>query len=106
MAKNMIILEGTIIGEPRLRSTKTGVEVANLTLLVEDGDPSNTYHIIITKWGKHAIDYATQYSKGTKVVVNGKLLLRTRLINKDGSEEDPFQFKEMEIRAENVYPLA
>lgn len=73
MEKNLTTLVGTILDEPTLRTTKSGVNVSNFFLKVDSDVPKNEFTICITAWGANAIHCKTLYSRGNRIKVNGKL---------------------------------
>lgn len=73
MAKNLVIVEGLVLDEPPLRSTKGGLEVTNFMLEVQDPEPDSSINVCVTAFGKQAIHCATNIPRGSKVRINGKL---------------------------------
>jgi|ERR1039457_2854910 single-stranded DNA-binding protein len=104
MAKNTTILEGTILNEPKLRSTRSGVDVSNFTLMIEGEELNSSFKIGITAWGKSAVECAFRLKRGARVCVNGKLGMRSRVLYVDGVPEKIIE--EMEVQAENVFSVS
>lgn len=76
MAKsvNQVILLGRLTRDPEIRTTTTGKQIANFSLAVDKGGADGGADFFdITAWEKLA-DLVTQYvSKGSKVLVQGRL---------------------------------
>ena len=86
---NRSILVGRLTNDPDLRFTPNGVAVANFTLAVErdrtneDGTRSADF-VPIVAWQKNAENVATYMTKGSPVLVEGRIQVRT--YEKDGEK--------------------
>lgn len=86
---NKIILTGRLTKDAELRYTPgKGTPVTTFSMAVDDGfgDNKKTYFFNIVVWGKSAEAVAQYTSKGSKVLVNGKLTNRDYQA-KDGTKK-------------------
>lgn len=86
---NKIILTGRLAKDAELRYTPgKGTPVTTFSMAVDDGfgDNKKTYFFNIVVWGKSAEAVAQYTSKGSKVLVNGKLTNRDYQA-KDGTKK-------------------
>lgn len=86
---NKLILTGRLTKDPELRYTPgKGTAVTNFSMAVDDGfgDNKKTYFFNVVVWGKSAETVAQYTSKGSKVLVNGKLTNRDYQA-KDGTKK-------------------
>jgi len=84
--ENMTCLVGNLTGDPELRYTQNGIAVANFTVAVQerkfdktrneyvDGD---TLFLRASVWREFAENIAGSLTKGTRVIVTGKLRQRS-----------------------------
>lgn len=85
---NRVTLIGNLGGNPELRSTQNGMEVANFSVatkevfLKDNQKMENTEWHRIVVWGKLAKSCATYLHKGSSVCVEGRL--QTRKYAKNG----------------------
>ena len=81
---NIVILSGNLGRDPESRFTTSGKKVVNFSLAVNDGYGENkkTYWIDIVCWDKQADTVEEYLSKGSKVLVEGRMQVRT--YEKDG----------------------
>ena len=84
---NKVILVGRLTKEPELRGTQTGKSVASFTLAVDSGfgDNKKTDFIPIVVWGNPAEFCAKYLTKGSKILVDGKIQVRN-YDNKEGKK--------------------
>ena len=84
---NKVILTGRLTKEPEVRYTPTGKAVASFTLAVDNGFGENkkTDFIPIVVWGNSAEFCGNNLNKGSKVLVDGRLQVRS-YDAKDGSK--------------------
>ena len=86
---NKIILMGRLVKDPDVRYTSTGKVVAGFTLAVErpfkgqDGKKESDF-IQCQLWGKQAEAFGNYFSKGQRVLIEGRLQIR-KYEAKDGS---------------------
>lgn len=74
---NVVLLSGNLARDPEMRYTPTGKAVTEFTIAVNEGtgDKRVTYFIDCQAWEKTAEIVAEQARKGTRVVVEGGLLV-------------------------------
>ena len=84
---NKVILTGRLTKEPEVRYTPNGKAVASFTLAVDNGFGENkkTDFIPIVVWGNSAEFCGNNLNKGSKVLVDGRLQVRS-YDAKDGSK--------------------
>lgn len=84
---NKVILVGRLTKEPEVRYTPTGKAVASFALAVDNGFGENkkTDFIPIVVWGNSAEFCGNNLNKGSKVLVDGRLQVRS-YDAKDGSK--------------------
>ena len=84
---NKVILVGRLTKEPEVRYTPNGKAVASFTLAVDNGFGENkkTDFIPIVVWGNSAEFCGNNLNKGSKVLVDGRLQVRS-YDAKDGSK--------------------
>ena len=77
---NRVVLMGNLTREPQIRQIQSGTSVADLALATSDvsrdknGQPvERTCYVDIVTWGKQAEACAKHLSKGSSVVVEGRL---------------------------------
>jgi single-strand DNA-binding protein len=87
-----VTVVGNLTGDPELRFTPSGVAVANFRLAVtprvREGDSwkdADTSFFRINVWRQQAENVAETLTKGTRVIVTGKL--RHRTWQTDGGEQ-------------------
>lgn len=99
---NRIIIMGRLTRDPELRRTGSGLPVANFSVAVDRDFPSQsgekeTDFIDCVAWRKPA-EFVTKYfTKGSLIVVSGRLQIRTWQ-DKDGNKR-----RTAEIVADSVY---
>lgn len=98
---NKVILQGRLTADPELKSTQSGVSVAQFTLAVErdyakDGNKETDF-IDIVAWRNTAEFVSRYFSKGKMMIVSGSLQKRS-YENKDGDKRYV-----TEVVADNVY---
>lgn len=79
MSTNKVTLTGRLIKEAELKFTSgKGTAVATFTLAVDDGfgDKKSTDFIPVVVWGKSGEAVANYTSKGSRVLVNGRIKTR------------------------------
>ena len=99
---NKVFFQGNLTKDPDYRNTPSGVAVCTLTVANNRrvGEKEETTFIDVTIWGKSA-DYCRNYlSKGSSVLIEGRLTLETWQ-NKDGNSRS-----KIAITAENVQGLS
>ncbi len=76
---NSVILLGRLTKTPEVKYTSTAKVVCQFTLAVDDGygDNKTTSFIPIVVWGKTAEMCGNNLDKGHRVVVNGRLQIRS-----------------------------
>lgn len=81
---NIVIVSGNLGRDPESRVTTNGKKVVNFSLAVNDGYGENrkTYWFDVVSWDKTADSVESYLSKGSKVLVEGRLQVRT--YEKDG----------------------
>lgn len=78
MSLNHVFLQGRLVRDVELRSTQSGTSVATLTIAVDrdyarDGASDKTDFVNVVCW-KQTAEFASKYmSKGSMVVVSGRL---------------------------------
>lgn len=112
---NRVILLGNITKEVELRTTNSGSNIANISIAtnesVKNGETwenLTTFHDVIA-FGKNAENIAKFFSKGSKILVEGKLSKR-EWTDKNGVKRYPvevivntFEFVEKKVQKENDY---
>jgi single-strand DNA-binding protein len=100
-----VTVVGNLTGDPELRFTPSGVAVANFRLAVtprvREGDSwkdADTSFFRINVWRQQAENVAETLTKGTRVIVTGKL--RNRSWQTDGGEQRTV----IEIEADELGP--
>ena len=99
---NVAIIMGRLTRDPELRRTSSGKPVASFTVAVDrdyapDGQEKETDFIDCVAWNGTAEFVQKYFTKGSMIVVNGRLQLRN-WTDKDGNKR-----KSAEILAGNVY---
>jgi single-strand DNA-binding protein len=101
-----VTLIGNLTADPELRSTPTGLEVANLRLAVtprtrqDDGSwtqGETSFHTIVV-WRDQATNTVETLTKGTRVIVVGRPKERT------WTDADGLDHQVIEVDAEEVGP--
>lgn len=99
---NRCIIAGRMVKDPELRTTQSGISVASFTLAVERDIKSKngekeTDFIDVVAW-RHTAEYLCKYiSKGSMVVVSGRLQIRSWK-DRDGNNR-----RNSDIHAEQIY---
>lgn len=99
---NRCIIAGRMVKDPELRTTQSGISVASFTLAVERDIKSKngekeTDFIDVVAW-RHTAEYVCKYiSKGSMVVVSGRLQIRSWK-DRDGNNR-----RSSDIQAEQIY---
>lgn len=99
---NRCIVAGRMVKDPELRTTQSGISVASFTLAVERDIKSKngekeTDFIDVVAW-RHTAEYVCKYiSKGSMVVVSGRLQIRSWK-DRDGNNR-----RNSDIQAEQIY---
>jgi single-strand DNA-binding protein len=100
---NHIVIMGRLTRDPEVRATGSGITVCNFTVAVDrdftgkDGGEKETDFIDCVAWRKTA-EFVTKYfTKGSMIVVSGRLQVRSWTDN-DGNKR-----RNAEIVADNVY---
>lgn len=72
---NLVVLSGNLGKDPEERKTTTGTTVVSLSLATKDGygDKEKTNWHYVTVFGKVAENCAKYLSKGSKVLVQGRI---------------------------------
>ena len=77
---NLVVVSGRLAKDP-LVYTQSGMACTNLTVAVGDGQDKQgqdrTQFIQVSVWGKQAEAVANNLAKGSQVIVNGKLIVRS-----------------------------
>lgn len=101
--KNKVQLAGRLGMDPEVRTTANGMKMAKLSLAVNEsyknqqGDwVKQTQWFNIVAWGKMAQSIADNCSKGSEVLIEGRLLTR-EYTDKTGAKK-----RSMEIHAQNI----
>ena len=99
---NVICLQGRLVHDPSLKQTNAGASVTNFAIAVErnragqDGQRGVDY-IDVVAW-RHTAEFVCKYlTKGSMVVVNGRLETRS-YEDKNGNKRKSF-----EVIADNVH---
>lgn len=94
---NRVILVGNLTRDPETRFTQNGTAVANFGIATNRkyGDKEETFFGEVTAWGKLAETCGQYISKGSKVLIDGRL--STETWEKDGKSHSKTR-----IVAENV----
>ena len=81
---NIVLISGNLGRDPESRFTTSGKKVVNFSIAVNDGYGENkkTYWFDVVTWEKTADSVEEYLSKGSKVLVEGRLQVRT--YEKDG----------------------
>lgn len=104
MAKslNQVTLMGNLTRDPELRQTPNGQDVASFSLALnrayKDGNEEwqeATDYIDLVAWGKLAEQVSSSLSRGSRVLVNGRL--QSRSWEKDGQKHS-----KVEVLAQDV----
>lgn len=76
---NKVILVGRLANDPEVRYTQAGKAVANFNIAVDNGygDNKRTDFIPVVAWEKLAEIVGNNLSKGRKVLVEGRLQIRS-----------------------------
>lgn len=111
---NRIILLGRLVRDPEVRYTQTGKVVCQFTIAVDrpfssqDGQREADF-IPIVIWGKQAETCGNSLTKGQRVLVEGRLQIRS-YDAKDGSKRyvteviaDRFEFIERKSEGQGAY---
>jgi single-strand DNA-binding protein len=102
MSLNHVFLQGRLVRDVELRSTQSGTSVATLTIAVDrdyarDGASDKTDFVNVVCW-KQTAEFASRYmSKGSMVVVSGRLESR-KWEDKSGNKRT-----EWEVVADRLY---
>ncbi len=100
---NHVILSGRLTRDPELRYTPTGRAVLNMQLasnrryLVGDEWKDDTLFIRVTVWGPNAERLGGKLTKGSAVVVEGRLIYRQW--ESDGQKRSAIEMQAMRIQA-------
>ena len=102
MALNRVVLMGRMVRDPELRRTQSGISVTSFTLAVDrdfkgTNGQKETDFIDAVAWRSSAEFVCKYFQKGSLVVVDGKLQIRT-WTDKDGSNR-----RNAEVQVSNVY---
>lgn len=79
---NVVVVSGNLTKDPELRSLPSGASVCQLRLAVNDRIKRNdewqdvAYYFDVTVWGKSGENIAKYLSRGSGIVVHGKLRWR------------------------------
>ena len=102
MNLNCVIIAGNLTRDPEARRTPSGADVANFSVAVnrtytkDNGEKVTTaIFVLIIVWGKQALNCYKFLTKGSSVVVQGRLDIRS--YEKDGQKKTV-----TEVIAENV----
>lgn len=78
---NLTVISGRLAKDPSLVYTQSGMACTSLTVAVGDGQDKQgndrTQFIQVSVWGKQAEAVANNLAKGSQVIVNGKLIVRS-----------------------------
>lgn len=78
---NLVVVSGRLAKDPSLVYTQSGMACTSLTVAVSDGQDKQgqdrTQFIQVSVWGKQAEAVANNLAKGSQVIVNGKLIVRS-----------------------------
>lgn len=78
---NLVVISGRLAKDPSLVYTQSGMACTSLTVAVGDGQDKQgqdrTQFIQVSVWGKQAEAVANNLAKGSQVIVNGKLIVRS-----------------------------
>ena len=102
MSLNHVFIQGRLVRDVELRSTQSGTSVATLTVAVDrdyarDGASDKTDFVNVVCW-KQTAEFASKYmSKGSMVVVSGRLESR-KWEDKNGNKRT-----EWEVVADRLY---
>ena len=99
---NVCIIMGRLTRDPELRRTNSGKPVASFTVAVDrdyapEGQEKETDFIDCVAWNGTAEFVDKYFKKGSMIVVNGRLQLRS-WTDKDGNKR-----RSVEVLASNVY---
>lgn len=99
---NKVLLQGRLGGDPELRTTPSGVEVATVNIAVDrDRKDANgkrqTDWVTIVAWCNTAKFLASYFQKGRVMIVEGRLQMRN-YTDKDGNKRTA-----AEVVADNIY---
>ena len=99
---NHIVIMGRLTRDPELRRTDSGIAVASFTVAVDrdyaaQGQEKETDFIDCVAWRKTGEFVSNYFTKGSMIVVSGRLQLRS-WADKDGGKR-----RSAEIVADNVY---
>jgi single-strand DNA-binding protein len=96
---NAVHLTGTLVRDPELRMSKTGLEICSLQLAVarrrRDGEDRGALHVDIVTFGP-AARLANALSAGDPVAVSGRLGQR-EWVSSDGSQHARFEIVAEEV---------
>src|SRR5579875_1871206 len=86
---NKVILVGNVVRDPEMRYVGSGAGVAKFAIAVNpnkrDAKPEDTLFVDIVAWDKLAETCNTYLKKGSNVLVEGRLVIRT-YDDKDGNK--------------------
>lgn len=100
---NRVVLEGNLTKDPEVRQTPSGTSVATLRIAVNDrvkrGEEwvDAAYYFDVIVWGRTAEQCGQYLSRGSAIIVDGKLTWR-EYEAKDGSGKRQV----IEVKADNV----
>lgn len=102
MSLNRVILQGRLGGDPELRTTTSGVEVASVNIAVDrDRKDQNgerqTDWVTVVAWRNTAKFLSSYFQKGRMILVDGRLQMRS-YTDKEGNKRTA-----AEVVADNIY---
>jgi single-stranded DNA-binding protein len=94
---NSCILMATIVRKPELRHTPDGVPVTDMLVEFEGTKPEERSTLLVVGWRNLAEEIAQNYSEGDRVIIEGRLSMKT-VDNPKGFKE-----KKAELVASRIY---
>lgn len=94
---NSVIIQGRLVYDPELRTTKNGKSVLNVRLAVDRDFSEGCDFLDVIIWDKSAEFVAKYFAKGDTLVVQGRLQVR------DWEDDDGNLHRAVEIVADRVH---
>jgi single-strand DNA-binding protein len=100
---NSCILMATILDKPELRKTQDGnIDISSMTVEFEGVRPEDPASILrVIAWGNVANEIHEKYTKGDRVIIEGRLSMNLVDYKDRGYKE-----KKAELTAQRIYPIS
>lgn len=96
---NSCILMATIVRKPELRHTPDGVPVTDMLVEFEGTKPEERSTLLVVGWRNLAEEMAQNYSEGDRVIIEGRLSMKTV------DHPKGFKEKKAELVASRIYHI-